>query len=145
MTNIVKNDLEPQLNIAESPLSESAVADAIVTLLDSRANQLHETQIAHLAKARLMAVNRMQHSSVLVQGGILQSAGAQVSHIFAKHRAMTALSGLALAMMMLVLVQQLNSYEHLQNGDAFLLASELPPEAFADKGFDTWLEAKANF
>lgn len=145
MTNIASNDLEPRLDIPESPLPEGAIAGAIVTLLDSRANQLTETEIANLAKARLMAVNRMQESSVVVQGNTLQWLGAQVGEMFAKHRAMSAVSGLGLAMMVLVLVQQLNSYEHLESGDAFLLASELPPEAFADKGFDTWLEAKANF
>jgi hypothetical protein len=26
------------------------------------------------------------------------------------------------------------------DGDALLLASELPPEAYVDKGFDAWLE-----
>jgi len=30
----------------------------------------------------------------------------------------------------------------LERSDAFLLASELPPEAFADKGFNTWLVSK---
>jgi len=28
----------------------------------------------------------------------------------------------------------------MENSDAFLLASDLPPEAYADKGFTAWLD-----
>jgi hypothetical protein len=38
-------------------------------------------------------------------------------------------------------VQQLGSTNNLENSDAFLLASDLPPEAYADKGFDAWIES----
>jgi len=145
MTNIVNSNIKPRMDTPEDQLPESAVADAIVSLLDSRVNQLTEAQLSRLAKARSLAVSHLQTSSVVVQGSALQWLGAQVGDLVAKHRAMSAVSGLGLAMMVLVLVQQLNSYEHLESSDAFLLASELPPEAFADKGFDTWLEAKANF
>ena len=145
MTNTVSNGVKQRLDTPDDQLSERAVADAVVSLLDSRANQLTEAQLLRLTQARSLAVGRLQASSVVVQGNTLQWLGAQIGDLLAKHRAMSAVSGLGLAMMVLVLVQQLNSYEHLESSDAFLLASELPPEAFADKGFDTWLEAKANF
>jgi hypothetical protein len=40
--------------------------------------------------------------------------------------------------------QQFGSNANLEEGDAFLLASDLPPEAYADKGFDTWLVSKSD-
>jgi hypothetical protein len=37
-------------------------------------------------------------------------------------------------------VQQFEVSNNLENSDAFLLASDLPPEAYADKGFDAWID-----
>ena len=133
------------LNTPEDLTAESEVAGAIIKLLDSSTSQVTQAQRMHLANARGLAVSRMQASSPAAQGNVLQWVGTQMGDMFAKHRAMSTVSGLGLAMMVLVLVQQLNSYEQLEHSDAFLLASELPPEAYADKGFDTWVEAKVNF
>jgi hypothetical protein len=36
-------------------------------------------------------------------------------------------------------IQQLD-INNLERSDAFLLASDLPPEAYADQGFDAWLD-----
>jgi hypothetical protein len=47
-------------------------------------------------------------------------------------------------MLTFFVTQQFGFNNNLENSDAFLLASELPPEAFADKGFDTWLESKTD-
>jgi len=36
-----------------------------------------------------------------------------------------------------------NMNKQLESSDAFLLGAELPPEAFVDRGFEPWLNAKA--
>jgi hypothetical protein len=45
-------------------------------------------------------------------------------------------------MLAFFVVQQVEFEDNSKSSDAFLLASELPPEAFADKGFDIWLVSK---
>jgi len=47
---------------------------------------------------------------------------------------------LLLALLTLVSVQQYSHQQQLENSDALLLAADLPPEAFADKEFNQWVE-----
>jgi hypothetical protein len=61
---------------------------------------------------------------------------------FERHRMMSSLIIAAAILLTFFAAQQFNVDRNLEHSDAFLLAAELPPEAFADKGFDTWLVSK---
>jgi len=127
---------------------EGQVAHNIVELLNSRAQNLSEAEVQRLSAARSQAVNHLANrqlalaadGSVSHNGNALRWFGRHVGHYFEQHRLMSA--GLVVLTMLLtfVAVQQLGGSSNLENSDAFLLASDLPPEAYADKGFDTWLD-----
>ena len=44
-----------------------------------------------------------------------------------------------LGMIALLTMQNLTNQETAEQGDAYLLASDLPPEAYLNEGFGTWL------
>jgi len=127
---------------------EGQIAHNIVELLNSRAQNLSEAQAQCLSAARSQAVNHLAKrqlalaadGSISRNGNALRWFGHHVGHYFEQHRLMSA--GLVVLTMLLtfVAVQQLGGSSNLENSDAFLLASDLPPEAYADKGFDTWLD-----
>lgn len=127
---------------------EGQVAHNIVELLNSRTDNLTEAEVQRLSVARSQAVNHLAKrqlalaadGSISRNGNALRWFGQHVGHYFEQHRLMSA--GLVVLTMLLtfVAVQQLGSSSNLENSDAFLLASDLPPEAYADKGFDTWLD-----
>jgi hypothetical protein len=57
-----------------------------------------------------------------------------------QHRAiMPAVMLIGAVLIAFVITQQLTNQPAIEQSDAFLLGSELPPEAFVDKGFDAWL------
>jgi len=127
---------------------EGQVAQNIVELLNSRAQNLSESEAQRLSAARSQAVNHLANRQLKLaadgstsrNGNALRWFGHHVGHYFEQHRLMSA--GLVVLTMLLtfVAVQQLGGSSNLENSDAFLLASDLPPEAYADKGFDTWLD-----
>ena len=129
---------------------EGQVAHNIVELLNSRTDNLTEAEVQRLSVARSQAVNHLAKRQLALaadgsisrngNGNALRWFGHHVGHYFEQHRLMSA--GLVVLTMLLtfVAVQQLGGSSNLENSDAFLLASDLPPEAYADKGFDTWLD-----
>lgn len=126
--------------------TEEQMARQMTGLLNDHAQHLRADTIQHLADARKLAVERLsakQTQTIQQNGNLLMWLGSGVGQYFGHHRAMSA-AMLAGAMMLTFFVTQQFSNNNLENSDAFLLASELPPEAFADKGFDTWLESKVD-
>jgi hypothetical protein len=125
---------------------EKIIAEKIVALLDESAKDLDAATLARLAASRKQAVAAMgkaQHVSlwqpVLAGWGQLQ----QLSH--------HAGSGFWLPVILLLaaLVAVLGNTMHKQgqqhiDTDSLLLASELPPEAYADKEFVAWLETTSH-
>jgi hypothetical protein len=78
-------------------------------------------------------------------GSVLHWLGHLMSDFFGHHRAMSSAMIAGVMMLTFFAAQQFDFNNNLENSDAFLLASELPPEAFADKGFDTWVDSKASY
>lgn len=124
---------------------EQQVARPMAHLLNEHAQHLSPAQQQHLQSARENAVNylaqkqaQMQHSGDAARhGSVLRWFG---SHFGQQHRiASTALVILVMLLTFLA-IQRYEQTNHLEDSDAFLLASELPPEAYADKGFDAWLD-----
>jgi hypothetical protein len=126
--------------------TEEQMAREMSGLLDEHAQHLHADTIQRLSNARKLAVEHLsaqQNQTVQQNGNLLAWFGSGIGQYFGHHRAMSA-AMLAGVMMLTFFATQQFSNNNLENSDAFLLASELPPEAFADKGFDTWLESKVD-
>jgi hypothetical protein len=121
---------------------EKDIAKAIVGLLDESTSRLDKNIADGLSAARARAVTAHAKRLQGAAGGN-DEAGFIRSflHYLYKHigtsSAVLACSAVLIAFMV---TQQFNNKEVEGQGDAFLLASELPPEAFADKEFHAWLE-----
>ena len=134
------------MNTEQINETEEQMARHMSHLLDDNAQHLRADTIQHLAKARKLAVEHLsaqQTQTVQQNGNLLIWLGSGLGQYFGHHRAMSA-AMLAGMMLLTFFAAQQFSNHNLENSDAFLLASELPPEAFADKGFDTWLESKVD-
>ena len=123
------------------------MARQIGSLLNDHAQHLDSTTLQRLAKSRHLAIEHLssQQAQTVQQGSNLFIwLGSGLGQYFGHHRAMSAAMMAGVMLLTFFASQQFGFNNNLENSDAFLLASELPPEAFADKGFDTWLESKAD-
>lgn len=117
---------------------EQDIAKKIASMLDQATDDLDRTTLSRLADARRQAVElaaHSQHSSLLatVTGGL----GEFLGQWYMQHRLAALVVLVALLLAAILLHQGLHQP---MEADALLLASELPPEAYLDKGFDAWLE-----
>ncbi len=129
-------NIEDNTNHAETP---EAAAREIAGLLDTRAQQLSMRTLARLEEAR----NRAVIAHTQTRSGYQVHADGSLSAWFKWTDHPRALSvGLLCAALVVgvTLTHQMN--QHNENSDAFLLGAELPPEAFVDRGFEPWLNAK---
>jgi len=123
--------------------TEQETAKEIIGLLDESTNKLDREVLDRLYNARMQAVSHLvahrQEVSVRSEegsGSVLRLFGNYLYH----HRiAMPAAIICSAALVAFIATQQLVSQPPIEHGDAFLLGAELPPEAFLDKGFDTWV------
>lgn len=130
---------DPQLMV------EAQIANHIVDLLDHRVQQLTPVEVQRLSTARSFAVSQLtslqtqatSHHGVNQSGHVLQWFG----HHVGQHKIMSSVLVVAAMLLALFVVQQFSFKHNLENSDAFLLASDLPPEAYADKGFNAWLDS----
>jgi hypothetical protein len=123
--------------------TDEQVAKLVVNLLNDNAQHLNAVTLQRLSEVRGTAVNKLAASqSVNQSGNVMQWIGRGFGSYFEQHRLLSAAIIVGAMLLTFFAVQKLNSDHNLENSDAFLLASELPPEAFADKGFDTWLVSK---
>jgi hypothetical protein len=144
-TNLNKNSAEM---VNERSLTEEQIAHSVCAALEERSQHLTATQLKRLSQARELAVQKLSlqsTTSVQSKGGVLHWLGHQMSDFFGHHRAMSSAMIAGVMMLTFFAAQQFDFNNNLENSDAFLLASELPPEAFADKGFDTWVDSKASY
>ena len=119
--------------------TEQETAKNIISLLDSGAQNLNTDTVAKLENARLRALDK--HMNIQITTGYTISG---ITHsffdYFNNHRSLMS-SGLVFGVILvtILIVQPLSKYSNNEHSDAFLLGSELPPEAYADKGFDKWV------
>ena len=107
-------------------------AKQIAGLLDAHANRLSMRMLKQLENGRERAVkaHAQQISGVSVNSdGTLSSISAWAAH----HRIASA--GLVLAAVVAGFVM-MQTMQHHESSDAFLLSADLPPEAFVDRGFE---------
>ena len=112
-------------------------AKYIASMLDTQSNQLSLRNIKQLENARERAVKA--HSQI---SGVNINSSATLSQTFSwaeHHRLATAGMVLVAITVGFLLMQSMSQTEY---SDAFLLGSDLPPEAFVDKGFAPSLNIK---
>ena len=123
--------------------SDEQLAKLAAILLNENAQHLNAVTLQRLSEARGLAVNKLEASQGVNQSGnVLQLMGNSFTAYFEQHRLMSTAIIVVAMLLTFFAAQKFNADNNLENSDAFLLASELPPEAFADKGFDTWLVSK---
>ncbi len=121
--------------------TEQEIARNIVSLLDENANNLNAETVAKLNLSRQQAVAAHMNPCQAPAYSL-----SELSHAFGdcfdQHRALMS-SSVAFGALIaaLLLAQAFNQLGKVEHSDAFLLGSELPPEAYADKGFDTWIDS----
>lgn len=128
------------LNLDSNKQQELSLTDAqakqIAGMLDMHADGLSMRTLKQLENSRELAVK----AHVQKQSGASVNADGTMSHLFswADHHRLAS-TGLLLGAIIagFVLMQSLN--QQTENGDAFLLGAELPPEAFVDRGFEPLL------
>lgn len=143
-TTEVKDSSVMDTNIHNADLMvEAQIAGNIIDLLNHRAQRLTSAEEQRLSFARDLAVNQLaslqtqatSHQGVNQSGHVLQWFG----HHVGQHKIISSALLVAAMLLAFFVVQQFGINHNLENSDAFLLASDLPPEAYADKGFNTWL------
>ena len=126
-------------------LVEEQIARNIAELLKDRAQYLNPEQEQHLSAARSMAVNYLAEQQAKLAGNHGVSQYGHTLRWFGQHFEQHRLASAALIVVVMLLtvfaLQHFGVNNNLENSDAFLLAADLPPEAYADKGFDAWLDA----
>ncbi len=142
--NIEQNEVKSNTIMVDDEMLIKTAAH----LLNDHAQHLNAVTLKKLETARHQAVSQLvaqQSGGVNQIGSVLQWFGNGA--FFDQHRLLSICMLMAVALLTFFATQQLNkehspvvSYD--ESSDAFLLASELPPEAFADKGFDTWVVSK---
>ncbi len=123
--------------------TERETAKEIVSLLDESSAKLDREVLDRLYAARMKAVgNLAAHKQAASANGadgrghVLRLFGSYLQ----QHRLlMPAVMIASAAVVAFIVTQQMVNQPPIEQGDAFLLGAELPPEAFLDKGFDTWV------
>jgi len=144
MTN-EKNHNASTDDIVLDAMLEQQIALHMTDLLNDGAQRLMPYQEQHLQHARDAAVTYLAEKQLQLQLSHGNLKQGNVLRWFADHfsqqQRLTSAALIILVMLVTFFaVQQLAVNNNLENSDAFLLASDLPPEAYADKGFDAWLD-----
>lgn len=124
---------------------EDQIARNITELLNDRAQQLKPQQEQRLSAARGLAIDYLAEQQAQLASGNRVSQNGNTLRWFGQHLEQHRVTSVALILAVMLLtffaVQHLSLNNNLENSDAFLLASDLPPEAYADKGFNAWLDS----
>jgi hypothetical protein len=118
--------------------TEQPLVTYAVDLLNDQAQHITATQARRLELARGLAVNELARQQTFKHNSnVLQAVASR----FSQHRAVFSL--LLLALILVLFATEIYRENHnLESSDAFLLSSDLPPEAYADQSFESWLDAK---
>lgn len=128
-------------NVVPDPngIEDEVVAQALALAKGQAENVSMQAQ-SKLQQAREQAVVRLsertQATAAMSSGHGLILSG--LTPYLRQPKAL--LIALVLVLLTFVSVQQYSHQQQLENSDALLLAADLPPEAFADKEFNQWVE-----
>jgi hypothetical protein len=112
---------------------ENKQAKEIINLLDKDLANIDPLTASKLKYAREKALSQMPENATFNHRGVLYLLGTHTH----QQKLRLMLIGLLLILGVFLMVYQ-NAQDDRQS-DAYLLGSELPPEAYLNEGFDTWL------
>lgn len=112
---------------------EKTQAKTIVALLDQDLASIDALTLSKLKYGREKALSSMPANEVVAHRGVLHLLGTHVHH----QKRWIAIIGLLLLLSLLFIMHE--NAQDLGQSDAYLLSSELPPEAYLNEGFDEWL------
>ncbi|MFM1911279.1 MAG: hypothetical protein RJB18_670 [Pseudomonadota bacterium] len=122
----------------QAELREQVFAKRITSLLDEQASNVDVKVASKLNYARQQALANMARSSSVMaisQNGVVRLFG----NYWHQHRLLVTLMMCGLGLLALLAMQNIANQEDAEQGDAYLLASDLPPEVYSNEGFGTWL------
>jgi hypothetical protein len=117
-------------------------AKAIAKALDVNSQRLNMRTLSRLEESRALAVRA--HAGKISGQQFNIDGTLSGRHFFANHLRMLSLGFLSAMLVVGLAVTYHINKQADNNIDAFLLGAELPPEAFVDRGFEPWLNAKAD-
>ncbi|MDO8962641.1 MAG: DUF3619 family protein [Methylophilus sp.] len=131
--------MKPIQDNTEQLQSEVAQGKAMASLLDSQAQKLSMRTLKRLEESRMLAVQRHANKA----SGYDVNQNGTLTHwlSWSQHPRLMSMGVLCAALIVGLTLTQHYSQQN-EFSDAFLLGSELPPEAFVDRGFEPWLNAK---
>ncbi len=122
----------------QAELRDQALAKLITSLLNEQASNVDAQVASKLNYARQQALANMARSSsgmAISQNGVVRLFG----NYWHQHRLLVTLMMCGLGLLALLAMQNIANQEDAEQGDAYLLASDLPPEVYSNEGFGTWL------
>jgi len=122
----------------QAELRDQALAERIASLLHEQASNIDARLASKLNYARQQALANMASPSsgkAISQNGVIRLFG----NYWHQHRLLVTLMMCGLGLLALLAMQNIANQEDAEQGDAYLLASDLPPEVYSNEGFGTWL------
>ena len=119
-------------------LRDQEIARRIATLLDEKALNVKDSVAYKLSYSRQQALANMARPSLVMsisQNGIIRL----FENYWHQYRLLITLFMCGLGLLALLAMHNMSQQEENEQSDAYLLASDLPPEAYLNEGFGTWL------
>lgn len=130
-----------QTNHLADEAAEDIQARQIAGLLNTHANILNMRTLKQLENGREKAVKAHMRQTRAINGD-----GTISNMVYWAEHNRIATTGMLLGAILVGFVLMQSFSHNIEHGDAFLLAAELPPEAFVDTAFEPSLNvAQANF
>lgn len=117
---------------------DQEIAKSMASLLNANAMNIDANIASKLSYGRQKALANMampSSRSVLRHHDILRLFGNN----WHQHRLLISLLICGLGIVALLMIQNISNQEDTEQGDAYLLASDFPPEIYSNEGFGTWL------
>lgn len=132
--------------IKNSEIQDEQLAKKIASLLNEQSQNIDANTASQLHYARQQAIANMARPGSIIsmsQYGVLVLLGGY----WHQHRLLMMMIGglglVALLTLQNLTNQEVYNQEVYNQEDADLLSSDLPPEAYLNEGFDTWLSENA--
>lgn len=113
--------------------NEQVSAKKIVQMLEDNLVSIDALTAAKLKYAREKALSKIPASGFVVQDGVLHSLGTAMHN----QKVWFALAALLMALSLFFVAHE--GVQSVNQSDAYLLGSDLPPEIYLNEGFDEWL------
>lgn len=125
-------------------MNEKEFGEQIARLLQSTVKQIDDGTSARLKSARLAALARYEEKAPAHGLALAGAKGERLGSVFHFSQRPLLWAPIVAALLALgITAYWQESQRDADDVDAFLLASDLPVQAFIDKDFDAWLKGSA--